>query len=59
MGYDVKHHRIQKTFGKGATEMRTHGREGTQLREGAYLCTTNVRRRHLHQKKFIKWEETK
>ena len=50
MQYYIKYHHIRTTLGKGATEMRRHGREGTKLREGADLCTTNVRRRHIHQK---------
>ena len=50
MGYDIKYHHVKKTLGQGATEMRRHGREGTQIQEGAYLCTTNVRRQHLHRK---------
>ena len=50
MGYDVEYHHVLKTLGQGATEMRRHGREGTKLREGAYLCPTNVWRRHLHRK---------
>ena len=39
--------------------MRRHGREGTQLREGENIRTTDVRRQHLHRKIFIEWEETK
>ena len=50
MGYDVKYHHVQKTLGQGATEMRRHGREGTKLQVGVDLCTTNVRRQHLHRK---------
>ena len=50
MRYCIKYHHVQKKLGQGATEMRRHGREGTKLQESADLCTTNVQRRHIHQK---------
>ena len=52
VGYDVKYQHVRKTLPKGATEMRRHGHEGTQLWEGADICTTNVWCRHLCQKRI-------